>query len=183
MLNIDDSVLVIIDVQDRLVSASKYGEEVAQNTAKLANTTRILNIPTIVTEQYPQGLGATVSNVKNALSDTITTIEKTSFSAFIEPNFKNEIERLKDLGKKQIVICGIETHICVLQTAADLISEGFEVYVVKDACASRNKKEYKTGLELLQQYGAKITCVEITLFEWLKTAKHPNFKEIQTLIK
>ena len=183
MLNIDDSVLVIIDVQDRLVLASKYGEEVAQNTAKLANATKILNIPTILTEQYPQGLGATVSNVKAALSNTITTIEKTSFSAQLEPNFKNEIDRLKDLGKKQIVICGIETHICVLQTAADLITQGFEVYVVKDACASRNKKEYKTGLELLKQYGAKITCIEIALFEWLKTAKHPNFKEIQTLIK
>ena len=83
----------------------------------------------------------------------------------------------------QIIIGGIETHICVLQTAADLIKEGFEVYVVKDACASRNKSEYKTGLSLLQQYGAKVTCVEIALFELLKTAKHPNFKEIQALIK
>ena len=98
----------------------------------------------------------------------------------LQPEFAQQI---KNSGKKQIVLCGIETHICVLQTAADLIKEGFEVYIVKDACASRNKKEYKTGLELLEQYCAKITCVEIALFEWLKTSKHPNFKEIQALIK
>ncbi len=90
---------------------------------------------------------------------------------------------LEKANKKQVVILGIETHICVLQTAVDLIKNGFEVYIVKDACASRNKKEYKTGLELLKQYGAKITCTEIALFELLKTAKHPNFKDIQALIK
>jgi nicotinamidase-related amidase len=180
MLNVEDSILVIIDVQDRLVGASKYGNEIAENMTKLAKAADILNVPTIVTEQYPKGLGSTVENLKNSLAQSTFITEKTSFSAMQEPQFAQEI---KTLNKKQIVIGGIETHICVLQTAAELIKEGYEVYVIKDACASRKKDEYKTGIELLKQYGAKISCVEITLFEWLKTSKHPDFKSIQALIK
>lgn len=180
MLNIETSALVIIDIQDRLVQASKYGMEVAQNMTKVAKTASILDIPIIVTEQYPAGLGQTVAELKETFNHNTFLTEKTSFSAMLEPTFK---EKITSLNKKQIIIGGIETHICVLQTAADLINEGYEVYVLKDACASRNKKEYKTGLELLKQYGAKITCVEIALFELLKSAKHPNFKEIQALIK
>lgn len=180
MLNIENSALVIIDVQERLVLASKYGNDVSKNALKLAKAADILGIPTIVTEQYPTGLGETIPELKLSLSKEAFKCEKTSFSAMLEPAFA---EKIHSLGKKQIVLCGIETHICVLQTAYNLINEGFEVYVVKDACASRNKKEYKTGLELLKQYGAKITCTEIVLFEWLKTSQHPNFKEIQTLIK
>ena len=183
MLNIENSALVIIDIQEKLVLAAKDGDEVAQNTAKLVETANILNIPTIVTEQYPKGLGSTVDIVKNVFSDSTPTIEKTSFSAMLEPDFANRIAELKNRGINQIVLCGIETHICVLQTAYDLISQGFEIYIVKDACASRNKNEYKAGLDLLKQYGAKITCVEIALFEWLKTSKHPKFKEVQALIK
>ncbi|MCM1340104.1 MAG: hydrolase [Muribaculaceae bacterium] len=183
MLNSKDSALVIIDIQDRLVLASKYGTEVAQNMAKVSKAAQLLEIPTIVTEQYPQGLGATVPVIKETLNKNAFITEKTAFSAMLEPAFAQKIKELKELGRKQIVIGGIETHICVLQTAADLINEGFEVYIIKDACASRNKSEYKTGLELLKQYGAKITCVEIALFEWLKNAKHPQFKNIQALIK
>ena len=183
MLNIETSALVVIDIQERLVIASKYGNDAAKNMAKIAKAANILSIPTVVTEQYPQGLGATVPELQTALSPETFKTEKASFSAMLEPAFSQKIAELKNSGKTQIVIGGIETHICVLQTAADLIKEGFEVYVVKDACASRNKSEYKTGLELLKQYGAKITCTEITLFEWLKTSKHPNFKEIQALIK
>lgn len=183
MLNIETSALIIIDIQDRLVKASQYGEEAANSMIKMAKTANILSIPTIVTEQYPKGLGSTVQGLLDSLSQDSFTIEKSSFSALLQPEFNQKIQELKNSGKNQIVIGGIETHICVLQTAADLISEGFEVYVVKDACASRNKKEYKTGLELLKQYGAKITCVEIALFEWLKTSKNPKFKDVQALIK
>lgn len=183
MLNIENSILVIIDIQDRLVLASKYGQEVAENMTKLAKAASILEIPTVVTEQYPKGLGATVPLLSSSLSTDAFITEKSSFSALLEPAFKEKIQELKANGKNQIVIGGIETHICVLQTALDLITEGFEVYVIKDACASRNKKEYKAGLELLKQSNAKVSCVEIALFEWLKTSKHPNFKEVQALIK
>ena len=148
--------------------------------AKVARAANILNIPTIVTEQYPKGLGNTVFEIKYGLQNEASTIEKTAFSAMLESKFA---EKIRGLNRKQIVIGGIETHICVLQTVENLINEGFEVYVLKDACASRNKKDYKTGLELMKQYGAKTTCSEIVLFQWLKTSKHPNFKEIQALIK
>jgi nicotinamidase-related amidase len=180
MLNGEDSLLVVIDIQEKLVLASKYGNEVADNMAKVATAARLLDIPTIVTEQYPKGLGETVPTIKTTLAPNTNIIEKSAFSAMLEPEFA---QKIKASGKKQIVIGGIETHICVLQTAAALIEEGFDVYVIKDACASRNKKEYKTGLELLKQYGAKITCVEIALFEWLRTSKNPKFKEVQSLIK
>jgi nicotinamidase-related amidase len=180
MLNVEDSILVIIDVQERLVGASKYGNDVAENMTKLAKAANILNIPTIVTEQYPKGLGSTVTTLKSELAENTFITEKASFSAMLEPQFA---EKIQSLSKKQIVIGGIETHICVLQTAADLLKAGYEVYVIKDACASRKKDEYKAGLELLKQYGAKISCVEIALFEWLKTSKHPDFKSVQALIK
>lgn len=183
MLDIEKSALVIIDIQERLVMASKYGQETADNMTKIAKAANILSIPTVVTEQYPKGLGTTLPQLQAALTQSAFKTEKASFSAMLEPAFAQKIQELKSAGISQIVIGGIETHICVLQTAADLIKECFDVYVVKDACASRNKSEYKTGLAMLKQYGAKITCTEITLFEWLKTSKHPNFKEIQALIK
>lgn len=183
MLNIEDSALVIIDIQDRLVQASKYGEEVAQNMTKVAKAAKELGIPIVATEQYPKGLGHTVPQLQEAFDEKTFVTEKVSFSALLEPIFAQKINELKNSGIKQIAIGGIETHICVLQTAVALMNEGFEVYVIKDTCASRNKKEYKAGLELLKQYGAKITCVEIALFEWLKTSKNPKFKEVQALIK
>ena len=183
MLNPEKSALVIIDIQERLVLASKYGEEVANNMTKVAKAANILSISTVVTEQYPKGLGNTVIQLKNALAENTFVTEKASFSALLEPAVKEKIEELKNAGITHIVIGGIETHICVLQTAAALMELGFEVYVVKDCCASRNKNEYKTGLELLKQSGAKITCVEIVLFEWLKTSKNPHFNEVQALIK
>lgn len=180
MLNIENSLVVIIDAQVKLAAATKYGLETVINTAKLAKAANILSVPIVVTEQYPAGLGHTVAEVKNELTEDNFITEKTSFCAADEAEFADKI---KNSGKKQIVICGIETHICVLQTAVELLNQGFEVYVVKNCCASRKKEDYKCGLELLKQYGAKITNLEITLFEWLKTSKHPNFKEIQALIK
>jgi nicotinamidase-related amidase len=177
MLNIEDCILVIIDIQEKLVNAAFSGDKAANCTTKLAQTANILNIPTIITEQYPKGLGATIKGIKTTEAKLI---EKNSFSALLEPKFAKE---LKKYDKKQIILCGIETHICVLQTAADLIKKGYEVYVVNDACSSRNEHEYTTGIELIKQYGGKITCTEIVLFELLKTSKHPYFKPIQMLIK
>lgn len=179
VLDKDNSLLLIIDIQERLVSALDKGI-IVERAAILTKAANILNIPTVVTEQYPCGLGSTVASVKQSLTDGSKTFEKTAFSALKEEGFS---ELLKSYGKKQIVLCGIETHVCVHQTAADLISEGYDVYVVKDVCASRKKYEFKQGIERMEANGAKITCLEIVLFEWLKTAKHPKFKEVQALIK
>ena len=175
-----DSLLVVIDVQERLVTAMDSPREVISTCAKLISVAERLSIPFIITEQYPKGLGATVQEISSELPEDTAVFEKTSFNALAEDGV---LDKIKSYGKTQIVICGIETHICVHQTAAALLREGFEVYVVKDACASRNKYEFKQGIELMETNGAKVTCVEIVLFEWLKTAKNPHFKEIQALIK
>lgn len=179
MLNRNECLLLLIDVQEKLVNVLDK-DVVVKRAANLVKAANIFEIPTIITEQYPKGLGHTVEQVKQNTSENTQIFEKTAFSVLKEEGF---LDILKSYGKKQIVLCGIETHICVHQTAADLISVGFDVYVIKDACASRNKYEFKQGIERMQENGAKITCLEIVLFEWLETAKNPNFKEIQALIK
>lgn len=179
MLDRKESLLLIIDVQEKLVN-SLDKDVVVGRTATLAKAAKIMEIPTIVTQQYSKGLGQTVEPVKKCLADDTLTVEKSAFSVLREPGF---MDKLKSLGKKQVVICGIETHICVHQTAAELLAEGYEVYVVKDACASRKKYEFKQGIERMQENGAKISCLEIVLFEWLRSSKNPHFKDVQALIK
>lgn len=178
-LSAENSLLLIIDIQERLVAALDK-DIVVSKAIKVASAANVLGIPTIVTEQYPKGLGNTVPKLKEVLPANTEYVEKTSFNALLEEGMADKI---KSYGKKQIVIFGIETHICVHQTAAALLEAGYEVYVIKDACASRSKYEFKQGIDIMQQNGAKISCVEIALFEWLKGAKNPKFKEVQALIK
>lgn len=178
-LSAENSLVLIIDIQERLVGALDK-DIVVTRAVRVAGAAKSLGIPVLVTEQYPKGLGNTVPKLKAVLSDKTEIIEKTSFNALLEDGMA---EKIASYGKKQIVIFGIETHICVHQTAAALLEAGYEVYVIKDACASRNKYEFKQGIDIMQQNGAKISCVEIALFEWLKSAKHPKFKEVQALIK
>lgn len=179
MLDRKESLLLIIDVQERLVGALDK-DVIVKRTSTLAQAAKIMGIPTILTEQYPKGLGSTVELVKKSVDSKSPIIEKSAFSAIKEKGFP---EVLNSFGKKQIVVCGIETHVCVHQTVSDLLEEGFEVYVVKDACASRTKYEFKQGIERMQENGAKISCVEIILFEWLRSSRNPHFKEVQALIK
>lgn len=179
MLSEKDSLVLIIDIQEKLVGALEKNI-ITEKAVKVASAANVLNIPVVVTEQYPKGLGNTVKPLADVLPEETEIREKTYFNALLEEGM---LDKIKSYGKKQIVIMGIEAHICVYQTALALKEEGFEVYVVKDACASRNKYEFKTGIEAMRDNGVKITCVEIVLFEWLKGAKHPNFKEIQSLIK
>lgn len=179
MLDRKESLLLIIDVQEKLVNTLDK-DIVVKRTATLAQAAKIMEIPTILTEQYSKGLGKTVTPVAQCIAKTTPVVEKSAFSAIKEKGF---MDILKSFNKKQIVICGIETHICVHQTASDLIELGYEVYIAKDACASRGKYEFKQGIEMMQSNGAKISCLEIILFEWLRSSKNPYFKEIQALIK
>ncbi len=182
MLDTNNSLILIIDIQEKLTAMLK-GEK-TQNMVckaeKLAKAANIFNIKTIITEQYPKGLGETISEIKNNLSQDVQYFEKTDFSAISNEDIKNSIIAT---GKKQIVLCGIEAHICVYQTALSLINMGYSVHLLEDLCASRNDDEKKVALKTLQQKGATVTTLEISLFEWLKTSSHPNFKEIQALIK
>lgn len=175
-LNSDNCLLLIIDIQEKLINAVFNKEVVAKNAEIVSKTAKILNIPAVVTEQYPKGLGNTVLE----LPENSKVFEKTSFNALVEDNIKNVVV---SSGKKQIIVMGIETHICVHQTVDALIENGFDVTVVSDACGSRAEKEYFAGLDAMKFNGAKIKTTEMVLFELLKTAKHQNFKEIQALIK
>ena len=150
------------------------------NAVKVASAAKLLSIPVLLTEQYPKGLGHTVPQLQEVLPENSEVLEKTFFNALLEEGM---LDKIKSYGKKQIVIFGIETHICVHQTASALVEAGFDVYVIKDACASRSKYEFKQGIDAMQANGVKVSCVEIALFEWLKGAKNPKFKEVQALIK
>ena len=174
-INNQESLLLIIDVQDKLVNMLE-GSNVKDNAIKIAKACGILEIPALITEQYPKGLGSTIEEIKDALPNA-EYVEKTTFSAFKEDEVK------KFLSQKQVIIFGIETHICVLQTAMDLLTEGYEVFVVQNACGSRNEENKQAALRRLIHAGAQIVTTEMVLFELLEGSKHPNFKEVQAIIK
>lgn len=170
-----EALLLIIDVQEKLVNMLE-DNEVKNNAIKIAKACGILEIPTVITEQYPKGLGSTIAEIKEALPNA-EYIEKTTFSALKDEKVN------KFLSQKQVIIFGIESHICVLQTAMDLLSQGYEVFVVQNACGSRDEKNKQAALRRLIHAGAQIVTTEMVLFELLERSKHPNFKEVQALIK
>lgn len=174
-INSSEALLLVIDVQEKLVNMLD-NNDVKDNAVKVAKACGILNIPAVITEQYPKGLGDTIEEIKQALPNA-EYVEKTSFSALKE----EEVEKL--LSQKQVIIFGIETHICVLQTAIDLLNAGYEVFVVQNACGSRCSDNKNAALRRLIHAGAQIVTTEMVLFELLEGSKHPNFKEVQALIK
>lgn len=179
MLNVENSLLLIIDLQEKLVEAT-FAQSAVKAAEKLLKAANIMGIPAVVSEQYPRGLGRSVQEIVQNLNDEARIIEKTAFSLLKEDGAKETIEVF---GKKQIMLLGIEAHVCVYQTAMDLIKEGYEVHLIKDACKSRNCFEFETGINLMRDSGVKITAVEIALFELLENSMNPHFKEVQSLIK
>lgn len=178
ILNQDKSLILIIDIQEKLLNAVYNKEALTAKAAILAKAADILKIPVVITEQYPKGLGYTIPELKNNMHSSV--FEKTSFSAIDETEVFDAIKKSK---RSQIILFGIETHICVSQTANALVKKGYDVNIISDACGSRNEKEHYAGLDRIKSNGAKIITTEIALFEWLRTSKHQNFKEIQALIK
>jgi nicotinamidase-related amidase len=171
LLNRDRTALVVVDVQDGFRPYESFAG-VADACAKLVQAARILDVPRVVSEQYPKGLGHTAPEV--GLEDELT-IEKSVFSAARADGF--------DLGgREQAVVCGIETHVCVSQTVHDLLERGIEVHVPADAVGSRHAIDYERGLERLERAGAVVTTVEAALFELLERAGTPEFKAVQKLI-
>lgn len=180
ILNEKNSLVLIIDIQDKLINASFNKQEIEKNSVIIANAARILGIPAVITEQYPKGLGSTIQPIKDALEENGAYFEKTSFSAIENPTIASAIDKYT---RKQIVILGIETHICVSQTVNALINKGYDVTVISDASGSRFEKQHKAGLERIKENGGHIITAEIALFEWLKSARHIKFREVQSLIK
>lgn len=180
LLNQDESVFITIDIQDRLVSAMADNDAhtLIEQTQRLMTAATSLAVPVITTEQYPRGLGNTVSELaEHVQSDSV--IEKTSFSCAKVPEF---MKKLDATGRKQIVLSGMESHICVLQTALDLLAQGFRVYVVEDAVCSRAHNNKQAALQRMRDAGVIITCMESVLFEWLSDASHPQFKVLSKLV-
>ncbi len=175
----EDAILVLIDFQEKLMPAMRNHNELEETVIKLIKGCRILGVPVLVTQQYTKGLGATIPGIHEALGD-YEPIEKTCFSAMEAPVFA---ERLKDSGHRTVILAGIETHVCVLQTALDLIEAGYDVFLVNNCVSSRNSKDKKYAQRRIAQSGAIETTYEAVLFELLGGAKREEFKSISALIK
>jgi len=179
MLTKDNAVLLVIDVQGKLATLMHNQKTLFQNIIRMIRGAKVLNIPIIWTEQLPDKLGKTAPEIKEALKDLKPFVKKT-FSCCGDETFMNH---LRSLNRKQVIVTGIETHICVYQTVIDLIREGFEVYVVRDAVSSRIEDNYHLGLEKMKDSQAQITSVEMSLFEMLKVAEGDEFKQIIKIVK
>ncbi|MDD4923767.1 MAG: hydrolase [Dehalococcoidales bacterium] len=179
MLEIDKAILLVIDVQEKLLPVIYRKEDLTSNIIKLIRGAQVLEIPLMVTEQYPKGLGKTVSEIVE-LIPVIEPLPKTSFSCYGDKGFKKSLDAC---GKKQLLVCGIETHVCVYQTAVELKEAGYEVYVVADAVSSRTAENKEIGLNLMKQMGITVTGTETVLFELLKIAEGEKFKAISRIVK
>jgi nicotinamidase-related amidase len=174
-----NAALVIIDIQERLAAIMKQKDSVISNCLHLIELSRMLNLPIVLTEQYPKGLGQTVEEIKKALP-IYRPVEKLTFSCCDEPAF---LTGIKKLSRKNLVITGMETHICLLQTCMGLLKNGFNVHLVKDAVCSRTKENWKTACEYMRDAGAVITSTETVLFQLLHIAGTEEFKTISKRIK
>lgn len=174
-----DSALVVIDMQERLVPAIQAPARTIANTRLLLTAARRTGVPALLTEQYPDGLGHTVPEIRNAAGNALT-LPKMHFSCMEDPGFASAF---RALGRKQAVIAGMEAHICVVQTAESLVENGYDVFVVSDATASRTLDSERACLERLSASGVGIVTTEMVVFEWLGRAGTPAFKELLPLIK
>ncbi len=179
-LSEERALLLIIDIQEKLSPVIYEREEIEKNAAILAEAFAAFACPVLVTEQYPKGLGPTVESVKLAADKAEAKyFEKTSFTAATE----DVLLSIEEADRDQIVLCGMETHICVWQTAIDLSLKGYEVFLALDAAGSRKEKHKKWAAEAMQAEGVHLASVETILYEMLEDSKHPQFKTISALIK
>lgn len=177
-LNKEDAVLIIIDIQERLVPAMSGGERSVKNTNVLIAAAESMGIPVIVTEQYPKGLGCTVPQIEENLGKAVK-FEKTAFSGCID----GVRDHLNKTNRKKVIITGMETHVCVFQSVRDLLKQGYYVFVAADAVCSRTEENYSNALSLMREMGAVISNTETILFDLLKEAGTPQFKALSKLIK
>ena len=176
----DDTVLVVVDFQERLMPAMRAGASAAAEAAKLIKGFHAIGCPVLVTQQYTKGLGESAPEIKEAFEE-FSHIEKSSFSAMGEQAF---IDALAETGRKTVVLCGVEAHVCVLQSALDLKEAGYSVFLATDAISSRKERDEKPAVKRMIQAGIVPTTVESTLFELLDNdSKSDTFKTISKLVK
>ena len=179
MLDVKKCCLVVVDVQGKLAQLMYDKDALFKNIQILIKAAKILSIPIIWCQQCPEALGETILQIAQLLAD-IEPIDKASFSCCGENQFN---VKLNSLGRQQVLLCGIETHVCIYQTAVDLSEKGYEVNVIADAVSSRTLDNKQIAIAKMNSAQISISCVEMTLFELLRTAEHPQFKQIASLIK
>ncbi len=179
LANADDSVLVVVDPQEKLVRMIHNREEVVENMVRLVKLSAIFSLPVVLTEHYPQGLGYSVEEIKGALPE-YNPIVKRIFSCFGVPEFE---EALVATGRRRLVVTGIETHICVSQTVMDALQRGYRVHVVADATGTRKRQDHQVALERLRQAGAQVTTSEAFIYEVTCRADGEEFKRVLDLVK
>ncbi len=196
VLDLRRTALLVIDVQERFRAAMEGFDSMAAGCVRLIRAARLLGLPVLVTEQYPKGLGPTVGEVLEALgtpagpagapspgpaeAPPAKVAEKTAFSSCGAAGL---LEELKTSGARTVLVCGIETHVCVNQTVHDLLAGGYEVQVAVDAVQSRHAVDREAALRKMERSGAVLTTSEMAVFELLRDAKHPRFKQVQALFK
>jgi len=180
MLDREDSILVIVDVQEGYRDKIVEHARTVSRVRCLLEAAKVMNVPVLVTEQYPKGIGPTQPEIADGLLPDMPVIAKMSMSCYRQPHFA---ELLNELHRRQVVLCGIETHACIVQTALDLLERGYDVHVPYDAISSRFETDYRIGWEKLIGSGAIPATVEMICLEWVRTAEAPEFKAILNLIK
>jgi nicotinamidase-related amidase len=190
MLRRDDAVLVVVDVQERLLPFIHETDALVRQVALLITGCRLLDTPILVTEQYRKGIGPTDARVIAALTEPLQDapqpdgafdpIEKMTFSCAAHDSF---MDALRACGRPQVLLCGIESHVCVLQTALHLVEQGFEVFLAADAVSSRNPRNVEIALRRMEQEGVRLTTVETAVFEMLHACGTPVFKAWSRLIR
>lgn len=202
LLEVEESQLVLVDYQERLMPAMAGAQEVVANASRLAQAARMLKVPVFVTEQNAPKLGPTVTELRTALGDYARVFPKMMFSAveeglgeWLQPPQKPVQGNARSLPKHlqkpavqgperaSVVLAGCEAHVCLLQTALDLLEDELDVWVVVDACGSRTERNRDAAFDRLAGAGVELVTTEMVLFEWLRGAEHPSFKAIQALIK
>jgi nicotinamidase-related amidase len=172
-----DTGLLVIDVQEKLMPKIPNAEAVVRNTAFLIDAARLLDVPVLATEQYPKGLGATVAELAKRLPERP---DKVAFSCCAVPSVA---ETLRRGGRHKVVLAGIETHVCVLQTALDLLAQDFRVYVAADAVGSRYAIDHEVALRRMELAGGILVSSEMAVFEWVEGSNHPKFKAVSGLVQ
>ena len=172
-----DTALLVIDVQEKLVPKIRGADALVRNIAFLLDAAHLLGVPTLATEQYPRGLGPTVAALRQHLPERP---DKVGFSCCAVPSV---VEAMRRGARPKVVLAGIETHVCVLHTALDLLALDFRVYVAVDAVGSRYRVDHDTALRRLEQAGAVLTTAEGCAFEWLGGSHHPRFKDASKLVQ
>ena len=179
MLNTIEAVLVMVDFQGKLAQIVDRSEMVVPNVLRLVKGCQALGVPILPTLQVPEKLGPILSELEEPLKD-VPIISKSHFSALREPNFLLALDNTK---RKQVLLTGIEAHVCVLQTGLDLLDAGYQVHVLSDGVFSRTAENHDLALQRLYDNGAVLSSVEIALFEMTRTSQHPEFKTISKLVK